>query len=54
MAKQMLAEIVIGQAVKDVERNLAEKIADNADGAKEEKVKGVPDLASKKEPKGKI
>lgn len=54
MAKQMLAEIVIGQAVKDVERNLAEKMADSSDGAKEEKVKGVPDLASKEEPKGKI
>src|SRR6185503_8041289 len=54
MAKQMLAEIVIGQAVKDVERNLSEKMADNADGAKEEKVKGVPDLASKEKPKGKV
>ena len=39
---------VIGQAVKDVERNLAEAMADGADGAKEEKVKGVDDLATKK------
>jgi len=54
MAKQMLAEIVIGQAVKDVERNLAEKMADASDGAKQEKVSGVPDLASKEESKGKI
>lgn len=54
MAKQMLAEIVIGQAVKDVERNLSEKMADAADGAKQEKVGGVADLAAKTEPKGKI
>lgn len=54
MAKQMVAEIVIGQAVKDVERNLAEKMADTADGAKPDKVGKVPDLASKKDPKGKI
>lgn len=54
MAKQMVAEIVIGQAVKDVERNLAEKMADTADGAKQKKVAGVPDLADKKEPEGKI
>ncbi len=44
MAKQMLAEIVIGQAVKDVERNLAEKLADDKDGAKAREVKGVPDI----------
>lgn len=54
MAKQMLAEIVIGQAVKDVERNLAEKMADTSDGAKPDKVAKVPDLAEKKDPKGKI
>jgi len=53
MAKQMVAELVIGQAVKDVERNLAERMADGADGAKPEKVANVPDLA-KEQPKGKV
>jgi hypothetical protein len=48
MAKQMLAEILLGQAVKDVERNLAEKMADDRDGAKPEKLAGVPDLAKDK------
>lgn len=54
MAKQMLQEIILGMAAKDVERNLAEKVADEVDGAKQEEVGGVTDLAKKKEPKGKI
>lgn len=45
MAKQMVAQIILGQAAKDVERNLAEKIADERDGAKPEKVEKVPDIA---------
>jgi hypothetical protein len=35
MAKQMLAEIVIGQAVKQVEKNMAEHLAEQAEGEKE-------------------
>lgn len=55
LAKQMIAEILIGKAVKDIENNLAEAMADKADGAKEEKVKGVDNLAtSKKEGKGSL
>jgi hypothetical protein len=54
MAKQMVAQIVIGQAVKDVERNLAEKLADDKDGARPEKVEGVPDLGKPKANEGKV
>jgi hypothetical protein len=53
MAKQMLAQIVIGQAVKDVERNLSEKMADVADGAKAREVAGVPDLGKPDKKEGK-
>ncbi len=54
MARQMVTQIILGQAVKDVERNLAEKAADEVDGAQQKSVKGVTDLDSNKEPKGKI
>ena len=54
MAKKMVADIILGQAVKDVERNLAEKLADTADGAEQDEVSKVPNLGAAQEPKGKI
>ncbi len=54
MARQMVTEIILGQAVKDVERNLAEKAADEVDGADPRDNAKVTNLDSNKEPKGKI
>jgi hypothetical protein len=48
MAKDMVARILIGKAVNDIENNLAEKMADDRDGARPDKVAGVPDVAKDK------